>query len=428
MDLAIMPFQTEDVNKLTVISRDLFSLAKKPNSFVEFKNKANEFLNIYQDNEKFFLTLFLPENYKGVAEYNENNKKPDWFNTYNGNLGSMNIIPLFVLDATKYGIAYIPKEIDYFVECLNLALHYDPFIKKVKRSNDPLMFYNDNKNSDFFITEFFKYTILDEPVNLRDHLADRLLEEHDDFSVEDMYRALVVDQVQRQKEKGFRLAVDKGGKKNILDCVAILLGDNGNDIIINGKKKIVKLFTEFEKNRLKSNSRYFVLDGGEVFMRFVEEKVIAKKLYLQNVDGVRGFETQLRYKKLDDYYSSERGDLKPKIVKDKSFDPFEMYQVLRSPGQGSTAFLISIIAELAETTIYVFDNRCRKLIATGLSNKKKCVILRFVETRFEIIFTSKNDNTLTNNKFIFDKNSDDIINNINNLGRVKIVDNEVKLY
>jgi hypothetical protein len=415
----------EDREALIRYSKDLWDLKVSPvMSEEKRKTLSYEYLDVFKRNEQGFLNLFF-EKTDRVAENTNSNMSPSWHLPSTGTLFSLNINPVFQLDINNYGIGYAPAQIDKFLECVNLGMAYQKFERKHKRGLDLQKYGLEDKNAFFFISEFYKYAVVDDPESIRDNLLRELISPDSKFSVEDTFNYVMIETKDEQKDMGFQLAHIKGTEKNIFNTVAYILSDDKKKVEENGKVVFTKVFDSESlsviSKHFKGNSRYFLMKASQFFLKHVKERVEMRKLELikKNPEYKKVFPNVKA--KFSDKFQNENDEYIPKNTITKSYSPRDLYDCIKSRGLGDISIFIDLVSELLDVNLRIFDNTFEKIIASGVSNNNRVVILRYtLEKSFELGGTFLNKDSIQKVKFLFIKGEDDIVDHINRIGLVKI--------
>jgi hypothetical protein len=424
--MEIMLYNDEDRKKFSNIAVDLWTLKTVPGSDEKRKEKSYEFIDLYKRNEERFLTLFLDKTDR-VIEFNAGYKSPSWHLPSTGALISLNILPVFQLDITNYGAGYAPQPIDKFLECVNLGLSYERFMTKHFRNMNLNKFFMEAKDGFFFISEFYKYCIVDEPISIRDLILEQFISPIEVLKVEDTFDYITEMTKERQKEMGFSLIHVRGTEKNIFNVVALLLDKNGNKLEKNGKKIHTRIFerediTTLQERGFKGNSRYFLIKSCEFYLRYVKSIVVLKKTKLakENMEFKDLF--NLEKDSFSKSFEMSGNEFIPKNVIQKSYSPIDLYDCIQSKGLGDISMFIDLISDLIHVNLKIFDSQFEKIIASGVSDNNRNIILRYTSDKsFELGGTYSNKDTLANVKFMFEDGKDHIVTHMKRIGLVSIV-------
>jgi hypothetical protein len=258
--------------------------------------------------------------------------------------------------------------------------------------------------------------------DFRQWLSNQLIEPMEQ-SESDVYQILVEEQRERQRAYGFDLVLRKGedGKdtaKHMFNVYAKILLPSGDTLRVNGKTKYVSVLTDYEKKTFRGNSRYFFLEGGNIFMKNVEQKVKSAvvRILKDNPEMKKSFPSistasagtlSSEFSRL--FLDTGSGVIKRSIVSD-SWNASDIHTSLSSKGMGSISKMIGIIAELSGTSIYIFDSDMTKIIVTGISNSDNVVLLRMNSFNVpEPVGTILSSDTLNIVSLIFSEKKDRLV-------------------
>lgn len=381
---------------------------------MEARKERNRNMQNYLDllsTRTFGITRFLPESFDRAQEYDENLVKPSWFMPYYGSLFSLKLDPVFTLNYSEYGPAYVPKSADMFIEAISLALSCERFRGAIDRGSDLTTFYTVKRNIGEYIKDLFIYSQTIEPVNLREILSDRMKMSMEESGEEVCERLCMTERAKLvQRKFGTRLVYNKEDRdRTLFNVYGEILDMNGNTVLIHGKPVHFPILNKVDKGVFEPNSNYFYLGGGKIFYQSLKEKRNNKIVEIQSrfPSEIKGtLKVEL---KADEFQSFLMGSVIERDSISKSYQPYNIYSSLRSKGLGDISHLIGVVSELANVSIFVFDETFENLKMSGISNNSKAIIMRMArDGRVELGGVVEEKNTIVRVKFLFDER-DDII-------------------